>query len=110
MFGIFDKPRTAIRKRIPVNALLEFAAVETLADMRLKNEAIDGFQREAAVGFALSVWACNSAVAGKFPLTDFTYRYVQNLGINYGCRMEPRVSATAQAVMRELVEKGIVSH
>lgn len=107
MFGIFDKPRTAIRKRIPVSALLEFKAVETLAEMRLKDEAIDGFQREAAIGFVLSVWACNSASAGKFGLSG--NRYIQNLGLNYGGCLQRQTHDAAHSVILELGGRGVIS-
>ena len=100
MFGLFDKPRTAIRKTIPVSSLIEYAAVETLTDMRLKVKLIEGFQREAAVGFVLSVWASNSAWAGKFHLNSKIYQFVLRTGLNYGGRMQPTVSAAAKAILR----------
>lgn len=109
MFGLFDKPRTAIRKRTPVSAAIEFVAVETLADMRLKDKGIEGFQREAAVGFVLSVWACNSAYAAKFGLSDYAYQYIRNLGLNYADRMHPEPTNVARDVLFELMSCGVVS-
>lgn len=106
MFGLFKPPRYHIKKRIPMNGMLHFTAVEVFADMELGD--LPEVQREFAVAFVLSVWACNTAMAGGFQLSQFDYRAIQNAGMNAVRALPKNLQNRAEAVVDALIEKGTI--
>jgi len=65
-------------------------------------------QRHHAVALVLSVWACNSAVAGKFQLSLFNYRWIQNAGTNSANALPAHLQTRAVSVIEELIEKRLI--
>ena len=106
MFGIFKPPLFHIRKRIPQHAMLELAAVESFGEMELGD--LSEAERQCALAFIVSVWACNSAVSGKFQLAHKDYLFVQRSGMNAGNWLTPEVQDRAGAIISDLTTSGLI--
>lgn len=106
MFGLFKTPRDKIRKRIKEGDYVSFAAVETYSDMKL--DYFPRIQRECAVGFILSVWACNSATQGHISLSQSDHTYIKNFGMYCAGRLPSDTLILTEQVLEELIESGLV--
>lgn len=108
MFGLFDKPAEKIRKHLPVQAHKEFDEFHALVDSISEIHYLQPeHRRHLSIGFILSVWACNAALAGRFSLAQYNYSYVQNMGINCH-RMLGTGAGMAQLVLDALIAKGAI--
>lgn len=104
--GLFSPPRVNILKRIPQHAMLEAHAIETYADMQLDD--LQQVQRHHAVAFVLSVWACNSSMAGKFQLSQLDFSWIQNAGMNSTKALSSHLHDRIASVVEELIDKGLI--
>ena len=66
-------------------------------------------QRHHAVALVLSIWACNSAMVGKFQLSQSEYRWIQNAGINSAKMLPRHLERRATDIVGELIKRGLVS-
>ena len=108
MFGLFRAPRDSIRRRIEQQDYTLFAAVTSYSDLQL--DYLPRRQKEYAVGYILSVWACNSSSASNISLSEFDYRYIKNLGMNCANFLPNDIQVKVEHVMDELIESGLVPH
>jgi len=106
MFGLFDSPPKAIRKRVPKGHELVITAIETYTSMQL--EDLPKHRREIAIGAVLSVWAVNSHSLGIFRMKDFNFRYVYNFGNNCTKRLNEQEQLRISWIMDELIEKELI--
>jgi hypothetical protein len=107
MFGLFDPPPTKIRKRIPVALHNEFDQLHAVVLLHPVLAGLTGPKKEMVAGIALSVWACNNAMARRFDLRDFDYRFIQNLASNCERFLGPDASVIG-LVLNQLIEAGLV--
>ncbi len=105
-FGLFDPPDKIIGKKIPPSAQLEYNAVLSFVDVTCvaENHKKLSFMR----GIVGSVWACNSALAGKFELSKFDWDYIKNLGANYSRLLNDENWRECEKAILALGEKGII--
>ena len=108
MFGLFRTPRDQVKKRVGRDAYIALSSVETYSDLQL--QYLRGNKKEYAVGVILSMWACNSASASHFILSDYDYRFIRNLGNNCANRLSPDVQVSVGQIIEELIDKGLISH
>ena len=108
MLGLFRKPIDNIRKRVDRNDHMLLVAVETYAKSKIQN--LPKTQMELAMGFILSVWACNSVASGNISLSSWDYRFIKNLGMNCANRLPSDAQARAEQILDELIERGLVPH
>ena len=108
MFGLFRAPRNNIRKRVDRNNHILLVAVETFAELKLQN--VPKNQMEYAIGFILSVWACNSVSSGNISLSSWDYRFIKNLGMNCANRLSSDIQLQVEEILDELIESGLVPH
>ncbi len=109
MFGLFDPPRIKIRKRLPVNAHPWFDDFLSTLNVYLTIQGGAFFSpndKECAIGTIMSVWACNTCMSGKFQLSDFNYRYVQNMGLNCHRMLAPANKEIVTGMVSNLIESG----
>ena len=106
MFGLFKTPRINIRKKIPQYALTGFHAVESYADVHLAD--LQEVQRNHAVAYIVSVWACNTAMTGDFHLSQFTYRSIQKTGMLSLQMLSTDFQNRANGVVGELMKQGLI--
>ena len=106
MLGLFRTPRDKIKKRLEQGAYVSLASVETYSDMKL--DYLPRIQREYAVGFILSVWACNSGSHGHISLSQSDHTYMKNFGIFCANRLPSDTLNRTKQVMDELMEAGLV--
>lgn len=99
-------PLTRVRKRIPADARAALARVEAAGGARLRGLS----EREAqyAIAFIASVWARNSALAGRFPMTNRDYMFIQRCGVAWAERLPPAAQGRARAVVSDLKASGLI--
>ena len=108
MFALFRVPRDNIRRRVEQQDYMLLSAVTSYSDLQLNH--LPKRQREYAVGFILSVWACKSASSGNICLSPINYRYIENLGMNCASFLSSDIHSQVEHVMDELVESGLIPH
>jgi hypothetical protein len=106
MFGIFQPPLFHIKKRIPQHAFGDLTTVETFGQKRL--EDLPEMHRQYAFAFIVSVWACNSAMAGKFQLAHKDYLFIQRSGMNAVGWLKKPIADRAGAIVDELKASGLI--
>ena len=104
--GLFDPPYKNMLSKIPVHAKFEADIVETLIEVELAE--FDKVTMDKAKGVVLSVWICNSAMAGKFQLRDFDFRLIQNLGGTSFNFLKPPAQNRVESVLNRLRERGLI--
>ena len=108
VFGLFRTPRDNVRRRIKQEDYMLLAAVESYSNLQLNH--LPRLQEQYAVGFILSVWACNSASSGNISLSQFDYRYIKNLGMNCANLLSSDIQNRVEHIIDELIESGLVPH
>src|SRR6202521_449011 len=106
MFDIFKPPLFHIKKRIPKDALFELAAVETFGQTQLSD--LPEQHCQYALAFVVSVWACNSAMAGKFQLAHKDFLFIQRSGMNAAGWLKPELQDRAGLIVDDLKASGLV--
>jgi hypothetical protein len=81
-------------------------AVEAAGVARLRG--LTRRQAKYALAFIASVWARNSALAGRFPMTNRDYMFVQRCGVAWVERLPPAARKQAQAVVDALKAAGLI--
>lgn len=108
VLGLFKPPSWQIEKYLPVHALMEFKAVESYAEMELEN--ISDRYRGLAVAIVLSIWACNSALAGKFQISKKHYDFILMAGTSAEKRIPQADSIKMRHLLNGLIQKGLIPH
>jgi hypothetical protein len=106
MFGLFDPPNVVIRKRLPRSAHLMFDLIESAAATELSHVKLT--RQSYMLGAIMSVWACNNCTAGHIMLSDFNFRYVQNLGTSCFTRLSESEQHMVAEILDSLKEKSIL--
>jgi hypothetical protein len=58
------------------------------------------------MAFIASVWASESAVAGRLPMTNRDYMFIQRCGVAWAERLPPRVEKRVRAIVNDLKDSG----
>jgi hypothetical protein len=99
-------PLARVRKRIPPHARSQLTTVEAAGVARL--QGLTGREAQYALAFIASVWARNSALAGRFPMTNRDYMFIQRCGITWVERLPPAARKQAREVVDDLKETGLI--
>ncbi len=104
--GLFSPPSENIRKRLPVSAANGFDVVASFVSAGIGG--VDKQQKEFAIAFVTSVWACQNAVAGLIPLSQFDHRYIMNSGANCARMLRPENMKLADALITQLQQQRLI--
>jgi hypothetical protein len=108
MFDIFKPPLFHIKKLIPEHAMLEETAVEAYAHIQLKD--LPEAHQQWALAWIVSVWACNSAFAGKFQLSHADFQTTYRRGMIAASWLPQHVQDRLPSIMEGLRRSGLVPY
>lgn len=111
---IFDRPKVKIRKKLPTEAHAEYdlvlATILSIPESEIGQFAnIDENRKELAIGFAMSIWACNTCYADGFNLSQRKFNYILNMGANC-LNLLREYSYLGTNLADYLIEKKIIPH